>query len=180
MERSLFQVRVGQWTHDCFGPTISFDKKERNHRFLEEALELVQACGCTEAEAHQLVGYVYGRPVGEIQQELGGAMVTLAALANAHGISMDFAADNELDRARANIANIREKQKKKPKYGPLPEAPATVPVACIEQDGCTLYLDASKLLDMSWLDGDGGQKYTLTFKTMFREDFEALGEFEGF
>ena len=39
------------------------------HRFLEEALELVQACGATASEAHQLVDYVYGRPVGEPAQE---------------------------------------------------------------------------------------------------------------
>lgn len=59
----------------CFGATISRDKAERNHRFLEEALELVQACGCTESEAAQLVAYVYGRPAGDPPQEVGGVMV---------------------------------------------------------------------------------------------------------
>jgi hypothetical protein len=35
----------------CFGPEISADRVERNHRFLEEALELVQACGAARETA---------------------------------------------------------------------------------------------------------------------------------
>ncbi|RQS15519.1 hypothetical protein DIE07_03565 [Burkholderia sp. Bp9002] len=35
------------WMLECFGAAIATDRMERNHRFLEEALELVQACGCT-------------------------------------------------------------------------------------------------------------------------------------
>ena len=46
-----FQYRVAQWMTACFGPVISADVTERNHRFLEEALELVQAKGCTASEA---------------------------------------------------------------------------------------------------------------------------------
>lgn len=55
-----FQERVGPWMLACFGEQISRDPVERNHRFLEEALELVQSLGCTASEAHQLVDYVYG------------------------------------------------------------------------------------------------------------------------
>ena len=50
-----YQERVGDWLVACFGPEIASDKEERNHRFLEESLELVQACGCTRDEAYQLV-----------------------------------------------------------------------------------------------------------------------------
>ena len=53
-----FQERVEPWLLQCFGETIAADVVERNHRFLEEALELVQACGATQSEAHQLVDYV--------------------------------------------------------------------------------------------------------------------------
>ena len=60
-----FQDSVKKWTWECFGEKIATDKLQRNHRFLEEALELVQACDCTREEAHMLVDYVYGRPVGE-------------------------------------------------------------------------------------------------------------------
>jgi hypothetical protein len=50
-----FQYRVAQWMNACFGPVISADVTERNHRLLEEALELVQSTGRTASEAHQLV-----------------------------------------------------------------------------------------------------------------------------
>lgn len=104
---------------ECFGSEISTDRLERNHRFLEEALELVQAMGCTADEAHQLVEYVYGRPSGESYQEVGGVMVTLAALCMVHGIDLDSAAEAELERVWTKIEQIRAKQAAKPKYGPL-------------------------------------------------------------
>jgi hypothetical protein len=116
-----FQQRVQPWMMACFGPEISADTVERNHRFLEEALELVQACGCTQSEAHQLVDYVYGRPVGEKHQEVGGVMVTLAALCLAQGLNMHEAGEIELARIWTKVGKIRAKQAAKPKHSPLPE-----------------------------------------------------------
>lgn len=116
-----FQVRTAIWMQHCFGPEISADKTERNHRFLEEALELVQACNCTQSEAHQLVDYVYGRDVGEIHQEVGGVMVTLAALCEAYGISMHDCGEIELTRIWTKTEQIRAKRATKPKHSPLPE-----------------------------------------------------------
>jgi hypothetical protein len=55
------QQRVQPWMMVRFGPVISADKQERNHRFLEEALELVQACGATLDDAYQLADYFYRR-----------------------------------------------------------------------------------------------------------------------
>lgn len=102
-----FQYRVKPWITECFGPEISGDQQERNHRFLEEALELVQACGATASEAHQLVDYVYGRPVGDKIQEIGGVMVTLAALCLAHGLNMHLAGEAELQRIWTKVDQIR-------------------------------------------------------------------------
>lgn len=115
-----FQQRVEPWLLACFGEQIAADTIERNHRFLEEALELVQACGCTQSEAHQLVDYVFGRPVGEVQQEAGGVMVTLAALCRSQGISMHEAGETELARIWTKVEAIRAKQAAKPKHSPLP------------------------------------------------------------
>lgn len=114
------QNRVRPWLLQCFGQTIAADKTERNHRFLEESLELVQACGCTKDEAHQLVEYVYGRPVGEPSQEVGGVMVTLAALCLANALDMHEAGETELARIWTKVAQIRAKQAAKPKHSPLP------------------------------------------------------------
>lgn len=119
---STYQARVAAWLHDTFGMTIAEDGVERNHRFLEEALELCQACGCTKEEANQLVDYVFSRPVGEKGQEVGGVMVTLASLCFAQHLNMVREGENELTRVEQPEVQqkIRDKQAKKPKFGPLP------------------------------------------------------------
>jgi len=118
--RPSFQSRVKPWLLRCFGEEITYNIQERNHRFLEEALERVQASGCTASEAHQLVDYVFNRPVGDKTQETGGVMVTLAALSIADGVDMHQAAEAELQRIWENIDKIRAKQAAKPKHSPLP------------------------------------------------------------
>ncbi|WP_289241808.1 hypothetical protein [Delftia sp.] len=126
MTAITFQNRVQPWLLACFGAEIAADKAERNHRFLEESLELVQSCGCTASEAHQLVDYVFGRPVGEPAQEAGGVMVTLAALCLANSLDMHEAGETELARIWTKVEAIRAKQAAKPKHSPLPAAPAAV------------------------------------------------------
>jgi hypothetical protein len=115
-----FQAGVGSWMQFCFGSIISSNAQERNHRFLEEALELVQSCGCTQDEAYQLVNYVFTRPVGDKEQETGGVLVTLAALCNAHNLDMHACGDSELSRIWSKVEEIRTKQAAKPKHSPLP------------------------------------------------------------
>ena len=115
-----FQYRVQPWLLECFGDMIAGDREERNHRFLEEALELVQACGCTAHEAHQLVDYVFGRHAGDPPQEVGGVMVTLAALCLANSLDMHQCGETELERIWTKTEEIRAKQAAKPKHSPLP------------------------------------------------------------
>jgi hypothetical protein len=115
-----FQQMVAEWMVATFDLETIRNVTERNHRFLEESLELVQSKGCTREEAHMLVEYVFGRPVGEPEQETGGVMVTLAALCNAAGMDMDMAARVELARCWANVEKIRAKQAGKPRHSPLP------------------------------------------------------------
>lgn len=121
-----FQARVHPWMLECFGEEIAADRMERNHRFFEEATELVQANGMTRSEAHQLVDYTFSRPIGEIKQEAGGVMVTFAALCKASGIDMHQAGETELARVWTMVEPIRAKQAAKPKHSPLPgySAPA--------------------------------------------------------
>jgi hypothetical protein len=119
-EHGHFQERVGEWMKACFTPEICADTVERNHRFLEESLELVQSLGCTKEDALMLVDYVFGRPVGEPTQEAGGVMVTLAALCLAAKLNMDSAGETELGRIWLKIEQIRAKQASRPKSSPLP------------------------------------------------------------
>jgi hypothetical protein len=124
-----FQQRVAPWMQACFGPIISADTVERNDRFIEEALELIQACGGDRQRAHQLVDYVFDRPVGEKWQEAGGVMVTHAALCLAQGIDMHLAGERELLRIWTKVDAIRAKQAAKPTGSALPEY-VSPPTAC--------------------------------------------------
>jgi len=134
MELAILQTLVRRWCVRAFGQEVADNHRERNHRFLEEALELCQSLGGTQEDAHVLVDYVYGRPVGRPvgrpQQEVGGVLITLAALCGAHpGLSMNAEASAEL--ARINrpevLEKIRAKQAAKARdipLSPLPQAPS--------------------------------------------------------
>ena len=121
MSITSFQKRVESWLKACFTSAVWSNRAERTHRFLEEALELAQANGCTREDALALVDYVYGRPIGVPDLEVGGVMVTLAALCSASEINMDEAGDGELNRNWDRIETIRAKQAAKPHGSPLPQ-----------------------------------------------------------
>ncbi len=121
MSSHRFQMRVNEWTATCFPQSAQSDVAERAHRFLEEAIELAQTSNCSREEAHALVDYVFSRPEGEISQEVGGVLVTLAALCTVRGIDMDLAGEQELSRNWSRIEKIRAKQAAKPQGSALPQ-----------------------------------------------------------
>jgi len=96
--RDTRQKQVADWCAAAFGTDQAASIQQRGVRLLEEAVEVYQACGCDPAMAHKLVDYVFSRPPGTIQQELGGVGVTVLALANAAGISADKAESDEVAR----------------------------------------------------------------------------------
>ncbi|OBU50130.1 hypothetical protein [Stenotrophomonas maltophilia] len=110
-----FQHSVSEWMDKCFLPSLYSNMTERGDRLLEEVLELLQAHGYDKARVPTLVDYVFGRPVGEPAQEVGGVMVTLAGYCWVAGLDMHAAGDVEL--ARINqpdvMAKIRAKQEAK-------------------------------------------------------------------
>ncbi len=110
-----FQVGVAEWMGQCFLPSLYSNMTERGDRLLEEVLELLQAHGYDKARVPTLVDYVFGRPVGDPAQEVGGVMVTLAGYCWVAGLDMHAAGDAEL--ARINqpdvMAKIRAKQEAK-------------------------------------------------------------------
>lgn len=116
-----FQRSVDKWLTACFSAAVRGDRKERTHRFLEEALELAQANGCSREHVEMLVDYVYSRPVGQVDREVGGTMVTLASLCSTLRIDMEQAGYEELDRNWNRIEAIRQKQASKPQGSPLPQ-----------------------------------------------------------
>ncbi len=120
LPRASYQMRVYAWLIACFGQAVTFDRMQRNHRFLEEALELVRSLGCTREDAHILVDFEYDRKAGDPQQEVGGSLLTLAAICVANGYNLEDLGEIELARAWGRIEQIREKQKEKPFNSPLP------------------------------------------------------------
>lgn len=111
-----FQKHVAQWCVMVFGETIARNIKTRCYRFYEEATELVQSLGMTQDECTTIQKYVFGRPVGVPRQEMGGTMVTLAALAEPAGLEMWEDGWCEAHRCEQPevIAKIRAKQANKP------------------------------------------------------------------
>jgi hypothetical protein len=96
-----FQHRVADWTLRVFGQDYMMDREERALRLLEEALEFGQSMGLSIGEALHLLHYVYSRPAGDPQQELGGVAVTLHAAATALGLHTDQLTDLEISRIEA-------------------------------------------------------------------------------
>lgn len=115
-----FQERVGHWISACFGHSTEDKTIPRSHRFLEEALELAQATGCTQEQANDLVRYVFSRPVGPVKDEIGGTLLTLASLANTVGVDMSYCGELELIKNYARIEKIRAKAASKTPGSALP------------------------------------------------------------
>lgn len=105
-----YQNRVHDWMLECFGEQVAMNCTLRYMRFGEEALELMQSLGGSKEEALKLVDYVFSRPVGEPNQEVGGVMVTLAALCYANGLDMEACAEVELAKVWQRMPEIRAKQ----------------------------------------------------------------------
>ncbi len=109
-----FQKMCTVWARTVFGVEAMNSREERALRFIEEGIELAQACGLSRDQVTGLVEHVYDRPLGARYQEVGGVMLTLAALCSQLGFDMHRAGWAELERCLPLMDKIREKQKRKP------------------------------------------------------------------
>jgi len=107
-----FQQVVHWWCLTCHGKERTQNVKERALRFTEESIELAQIF-LTKEDVLKMVEYVYSRSTGEAPQEVGGVVITLAALCTAIDIDIAKAYEIEIERVWRNIDKIREKQKSK-------------------------------------------------------------------
>lgn len=97
-QRDERQRLVSVWAEQAFGAAQTTSIPQRALRLLEEAVELYQAAGCPEDKAHELVTFVFKRPVGVLAQEMGGVGVCLLVLGTAAGISADEREQLEVER----------------------------------------------------------------------------------
>lgn len=96
--RDQRQAAIFAWAKAAFSEEETTSLPQRGLRLLEEAVEAFQACGGDEETAARLVKYVFGRPPGDLGQELGGVGVTTLALAAAAGVSADEQEQREVAR----------------------------------------------------------------------------------
>jgi NTP pyrophosphatase (non-canonical NTP hydrolase) len=122
--RDVRQAKIAFWAEQAFGRDQATSLPQRGIRLLEEAIEAFQACGGTEAKAHELVTFVFGRDPGKIGQELGGVAVTTLALAAAAGLSADEEECREIRRVLSKpIAEFTERNARKNAAGFLVTEP---------------------------------------------------------
>lgn len=116
---SVFQDEVAEWCIECFGEEIANDPHERCARLLEEVCELVQSIGLDQSHAMNVLLDAFSRPRGKPTQEVGGVMVTLAALCAATTMDMERCAFDELRRITRPdvIVHIRAKNAAKQARG---------------------------------------------------------------
>lgn len=109
--RTTRQRYAMAWAKAAFGTEQSTSLHQRALRLLEEAVELYQASAAAtqgstgstwmdtaRARAHELVDYVFERPVGAIGQELGGIAVCMLVYAEAADLDVDDMEVKELHR----------------------------------------------------------------------------------
>jgi NTP pyrophosphatase (non-canonical NTP hydrolase) len=112
------QYRVAGWVRRTFGMSTLQNRKERALRLVEEAVEFAQAVGVEFALIDKIVPYVYGRPAGEVEQELGGVATTLFAAAESCGVQLSAVAEREVYRVEMKDPNhFRKRNAEKRKSG---------------------------------------------------------------
>lgn len=114
-DAASFQSRVGDWMRRCFERSLYGQMIERGDRLAEEVIELLQAHHYPRERLATLIEYVYNRPIGEPEQEVGGVMITLSGFCHVAGHDMMACGERELARINTPevMAKIRAKQKAK-------------------------------------------------------------------
>jgi hypothetical protein len=96
--RDSRQHIVYEFVNRTFGVTSNKSVHERIARFIEEAIELAQSEDFDVDELKHIVDYVYSKPKGERNQEVGQVSITLLAYCEAVNISADAEEIKELNR----------------------------------------------------------------------------------
>ena len=112
------QIEAEQLVRSTWGDKSMDDPHERGMRVAEEALETLQVLKGTRAEAHALVDMVFDKPLGEIDNEIGGVLFTLMTLCANLGKRFDTLYAKEIARFKSKDPKFfRAKQKIKADLG---------------------------------------------------------------
>jgi hypothetical protein len=78
------------------------------HRFLERAISLAKACGCTSLEAQNLVNYVFFTPPGEKTMETSETLYELSVLSDLHDLDLSACSELKLAAISRHSPTLRE------------------------------------------------------------------------
>lgn len=133
--RDIRQHHIFEWCAAAFGMDHATSTEQRGLRLVEEAAEAAQAAGCNPETLRKIIDYVYSRPAGELQQELGGVGLCVLAMAASARFSADIAENAECARVMAKpLSFFAERNRVKNNAGfvadawkqPLPAPPSPV------------------------------------------------------
>jgi hypothetical protein len=111
-----YTKRLKYWATKTFGVHVALDKKERASRFAEESIETMQAMNLTKEQVLSFVDYVYSRPVGELDQEMSGSLITLLLAAESFSVDLEGKITKEVHKIVDLGDKIREKHNSKPDH----------------------------------------------------------------
>ena len=106
------QEVVRKWICSTMDTETFLSTKERAQRFLEEAIELVQATGdLTKEDIQHQLDTTWARPVGTLSNEVGGTAVCLFALCE--NLGLDFYEELNREITRVYQPHVIEKVRKR-------------------------------------------------------------------
>lgn len=95
--RTQRQSAILQWANATLGEATASNTGERIRRFVEEAIELVQAAGLDKQALHNIIDHIYAKPAVQMAQEIGQVGVSLLGLSEHLGIPADDEERKEFD-----------------------------------------------------------------------------------
>ncbi|AFU88085.1 hypothetical protein CcrColossus_gp215 [Caulobacter phage CcrColossus] len=111
------QETAYQWALDTYG-NRALGSRYQALRLVEEAMELGQTQGLTEADFVLVAAYVSAKKAGETRGEVGDLAISLLILAENLGLSVDSCLTDTLNRIHALDPDAcRRKDDEKIKFG---------------------------------------------------------------
>lgn len=112
MDLSCYIDRIDGWQEEVFKGTIHEPTpKIRAMRALEEIVELFQAAGpelgLLEEEMIRVIRYVLSRPVGEVHQEYGQALLCILSYGTALKIDQEWELLSEIERIDTPVMKLK-------------------------------------------------------------------------
>ena len=123
IQPNYLQREVDTWMAETFDRATIEDRIERAYRYFEESCELTQAAGVDLTDAHTLMTHVWSREPGRVPNEVGDAIVTLAALCGPFEVDLFGTFERTMRRNWRRRRAIRQKNNARSDRGPIATSP---------------------------------------------------------